>query len=186
MGRLRRSLQKHALAEESLQGRLEDALGRLARAGENDGSRPGAVSTPGGEDGAALNSAQRRALIDLDQAILRLLDLAEPADRPPSSPPAEEDPRSLREGLALLQVRARNLGRSFGVEPIPALGRPFDDRCHEACAVVDRPDLPEGEVVDVVRPGYRLRGAVLRPALVIVNRHPRWGGPEEPAEEDGP
>jgi molecular chaperone GrpE len=181
--RLRRAVQKQGHAQELFQARVEEALGRIAPAGAGE-SRP-ADRDPGPVDphrrgtagGAVLDAAQRRALVELDQAILRLLDLMDPAGGELSTP-REDDPRSLREGLVLLQVRARNLGRAFGLEPVPAVGHPFDDRCHEACAVAHRPDRPEGEVVEQVLPGYRLRGALLRPALVVVNRHPGGGGPE--------
>lgn len=143
---------------------MEEALSRLAR-------------TRGGESqGAELNAAQRRALLELDQAILRLLELAGAPGGFSSSLP--EDPASLYEGLVLLQVRAQNLGRSFGVEPIPTRGHPFDDRLHEVSAISHHPDLPEGLVVEEVLPGYRLHGRVLRPALVVVNRHPK--GEQDP------
>ncbi len=63
-----------------------------------------------------------------------------------------------------------NLQRSFGLESIPALGRPFDDRLHQAHGVCRRTDLPDGQVVEELLPGYSLDGEVTRPALVIVNR----------------
>lgn len=183
--RLRRAVQKQGHAQELFQARAEEALGRIAPAGEGDAAGPArdpgpAAGRPRGDaDGAVLNSAQRRALVELDQSILRLLDLVDLVDPAGGglSTPRQDDPRSLREGLVLLQVRARNLGRSFGLEPVPAVGHPFDDRCHEVFAVAHLPDRPDGEVLEQVLPGYRLRGAVLRPALVVVNRHPRSGEP---------
>jgi molecular chaperone GrpE len=159
--RLRRTLLKQGHAQELFQGRMEEALARLARARQ-------------GPAGAELDAAQRRALIELDQAILRLVELASAAGRPSSTP---DDPASLREGLDLLQIRARNLGRSFGVEPIPTRGHPFDDRLHEVSSVAWRPDLPDGLVVEEILPGYRLHGQTLRPALVVVNRHPKGEDP---------
>ena len=53
--------------------------------------------------------------------------------------------------------------------PIDAApGRPFDPREHEAIANVPGTGRPEGEIVEEVRRGYRLRDRVLRPALVAV------------------
>ncbi len=55
-------------------------------------------------------------------------------------------------------------------------GRPFDPREHEAIANVPGTDRPEGEIVEEIRRGYRLRDRVIRPALVAVateRRHHR-------------
>jgi molecular chaperone GrpE len=47
-------------------------------------------------------------------------------------------------------------------------GAAFDPREHEAIANVVGTGRREGEVVELVRRGYRLRDRVLRPALVAV------------------
>jgi molecular chaperone GrpE (heat shock protein) len=159
VAQLRRTLLKLGHAQEMFQERIEEEVGRLVRREE-----------PGSADGTALpSSAQQRALMEVDQAVLHLLDLARKADRREPLAP-DDDPRSVREGLALLQVRVRNLQRSFGLETVPAAGRLFDDRLHQAHGVCHRPDLADGEVAEEVLPGYRLRDRVIRPALVIVNR----------------
>jgi molecular chaperone GrpE len=111
-----------------------------------------------------------RALVELDQAILQLLRLAAGDGESGGDLAADEAPRSLREGLSLLQVRVRNLQHSLGLEAIPAHDRPFDDRWHEARGVARRPDLPDGWVVEEILPGYRLGERVVRPARVVVNR----------------
>jgi molecular chaperone GrpE (heat shock protein) len=160
VAQLRRTLLKLGHAQEMFQQRIEEEVGRLSRRPETG---------DGGPAGALPNAAQQRALIEVDQAVLHLLDLAQGAqgvDRETSA----ADPRSVREGLALLQIRVRNLQRSFGLEPIPTVGRLFDDRCHQAYGVCSLPDLADGEIAEEVLPGYRLRDRVVRPALVIVNR----------------
>ena len=53
-----------------------------------------------------------------------------------------------------------------GIDAAP--GRPFDPREHEAIANVPDTDRPEGEIVEEIRRGYRLRDRVIRPALVAV------------------
>jgi molecular chaperone GrpE len=56
------------------------------------------------------------------------------------------------------------------VEPIRELGRPFDPHWHEAVATVDhgRAGVAPDTIVEVLEPGYRLGGDLLRPARVIV------------------
>ncbi|MFL6198074.1 MAG: nucleotide exchange factor GrpE [Thermoanaerobaculia bacterium] len=180
VARLRKTLLKLGHGQELFQHRIEEEIGRLSR------PLPGSASAPGATP-AAPDTAQQRALMEVDQAVLHLLDLAQGAAREASA--AEAAPRSLREGLVLLQIRVRNLQRSFGLEPIPAVGRLFDDRCHQACGVCEQPGLADGEVAEEVLPGYRLGDRVVRPALVVVNRRNQSGKapskpPGEPEGED--
>ncbi len=57
-----------------------------------------------------------------------------------------------------------------GVERIFALGRVFDPQWHDAVAVVPASADQDEEmrVVEVINPGYRLNGRILRPARVVV------------------
>jgi hypothetical protein len=160
VGKLRRTVLRQGHAQELFQVRVEEAIERLAGRSAGGAGR--------------LGEPQVRALIELDRALLQLQRLTEREAPPAPGEPAPEDaPRSLREGLTLLQVRVRNLQHSMGLEAIPAAGRPFDDRWHQACGVVDRPDLPDRQVVEEVLPGYRLGERVVRPAVVVVNRKGR-------------
>ena len=47
-------------------------------------------------------------------------------------------------------------------------GTPFDPRHHEAVVSVPGTGRPEGEIVDEIRRGYKLRDRVIRPSLVAV------------------
>ena len=55
-----------------------------------------------------------------------------------------------------------------GVERIEAAGKPFDPTEHEAVLHEDGDGEPV--VSDILRTGYRLKGRVLRPAMVKVAR----------------
>ena len=175
VARLRRVLLKQGHAQELFQEGLErqveklaDRIARIAPAGPL--AQEQEVARAGSGEGTLPNPAQQRVLLELDQAVLHLLRLARGEDAPAGR--RESDPRTVQEGLGLLQIRVRNLQRSFGLEPIPAVGQPFDDRLHQAAGVCHRADLPDGQVAEELLPGYRLRGRVLRTALVIVNRRP--------------
>ncbi|HEX3528172.1 MAG TPA: nucleotide exchange factor GrpE [Thermoanaerobaculia bacterium] len=156
---LRKAVLRQGHAQELFQARVDAAVGQLAAASQT--SRPLPPAAPG--------SAQVRVLLELDQAVLQLLRLVEGDTL--ETEPEEDAPRSLREGLSLLQVRVSNLQRSLGLTPIPARNLPFDDRRHEACGVVRRPDLPDRWVVEEILPGYLLGDRVVRPARVVVNLH---------------
>jgi molecular chaperone GrpE len=73
------------------------------------------------------------------------------------------------EGVSAIDRKLRTLLESEGVSAIDAVpGTPFDPREHDAIANVPATGRPEGEIVEQVRRGYRLRDRVLRPALVAV------------------
>ena len=72
-------------------------------------------------------------------------------------------------GVSAIDRKLRQLLESEGVTAIDAApGTPFDPREHEAIANVPGTGRPEGEIVEQIRRGYRLRDRVLRPALVAV------------------
>ena len=73
------------------------------------------------------------------------------------------------EGLAAIDRKLRTLLESEGVSAIAAEpGTPFDPREHDAIANVPGSGRAEGEIVEQIRRGYRLRDRVIRPALVAV------------------
>jgi molecular chaperone GrpE len=55
-----------------------------------------------------------------------------------------------------------------GIEAFSPLGEPFDPNEHEAMAAQPSEDAESGTVIEVYQQGYRLNGAVLRPARVVV------------------
>jgi molecular chaperone GrpE len=61
---------------------------------------------------------------------------------------------------------------AHGLQAIDAVGRPFDPNVHEAIGHQESTEHPEDTVVQVLRPGYRIRDRVVRPALVKVARPP--------------
>ena len=64
----------------------------------------------------------------------------------------------------LVSVLARN-----GVEAFDPKGEKFDPTFHEALSTREEEGADSGTVLDVVEKGYRLNGAVLRPARVVVS-----------------
>jgi molecular chaperone GrpE len=72
-------------------------------------------------------------------------------------------------GVELVFAKLTEILRSEGLERIDANGKPFDPTLHEALM---QSGEPEGEpfVGDVLRPGYTLKGRVIRPAGVKVTR----------------
>jgi len=81
-------------------------------------------------------------------------------------------PAGIPEGLAMVHKQILAILAKHGVEPIDALGKPFDPNEHDA--LVQQPDAhhPEGTVVAEMSKGYRIRDRVLRPSKVAVSVKP--------------
>jgi molecular chaperone GrpE len=77
------------------------------------------------------------------------------------------DAERLRKGVELVYGELLGVLEKAGLERIEAHGKPFDPEEHEAVMHVES-DEGEPGVRDVVRTGYRLKGRVIRPAMVKV------------------
>ncbi len=74
----------------------------------------------------------------------------------------------LREGVELIVKQMEEVLRSLNVQPVEAVGTEFDPRVHEAIEMVEKPDVPDHQVLEEVRRGYRIKDRLLRPAMVRV------------------
>ena len=109
--------------------------------------------------------AVERAAVPVIQRLLEVLDDFELALMAASEKP---DFDRFLHGVELVYAKLADSLKAEGLERIHAEGRPFDPEQHEALM-----QTGEGEhlvVADVLRPGYTLRGRVIRPAGVRVNR----------------
>jgi molecular chaperone GrpE len=78
----------------------------------------------------------------------------------------------LRTGVELIAKQMDEVLRSLNVTAVETVGQPFDPRVHEALESVERRDLPDHQVIDEVRRGYRIKERLLRPALVRISVNP--------------
>ena len=78
----------------------------------------------------------------------------------------------LRTGIELILKQMDEVLRNLNVTQVETVGARFDPRVHEALESVDRTDLPDHQVLDEVRRGYRIRDRLLRPALVRIVNNP--------------
>ena len=74
-------------------------------------------------------------------------------------------------GYAMTLQRVERAMAQQGLEPIPAVGRPFDPDRMEALEVVLDSGRPSGEVVEEVRRGYVWQGRIFRYAQVRVAKN---------------
>jgi molecular chaperone GrpE len=97
----------------------------------------------------------------------RALEIAEPvvAQVPKD---AQSNVEQVVKGLRM--VRDEFLGglKKHGIEPVPAVGVPFDPAMHDALQQFDSPDHAPGVVIREFEKGYKLGDRLLRPARVII------------------
>jgi molecular chaperone GrpE len=79
---------------------------------------------------------------------------------------------SLQAGIAMVQQQLKSVLAEAGLEEIDANGKPFDPMLHEAVSQLETDEAPEGQVVQQIRKGYKLRDRLLRPAAVVVAKKP--------------
>ena len=116
-----------------------------------------------------IERARREILADLLEVVDNL-DRAVESARPSASGqpvPAE----ALLQGVEMVRRQFLSKLESLGVTRIEASDQPFDPAIHEAVTSVPAasPDQ-DGQVVGIVRQGYRIGDEVLRPASVAVGQ----------------
>lgn len=103
------------------------------------------------------------------QVLEQLLPVLDDLGRALSATPPELANHSWVQGIRLVTKRLMSSLEQLGVRLIGRPGEPFDPYWHEALSTEARPDMPEGTVITITRPGYALGDRVIRPAQVIVS-----------------
>lgn len=99
----------------------------------------------------------------------RMLEVLDDFDLALMSADETTDYERIVKGVELVYAKLVDALKAEGLERIEALGEPFDPEFHEALMQTGE-DEGEPIVADVLRPGYMLKGRVLRPAGVRVER----------------
>jgi molecular chaperone GrpE len=74
----------------------------------------------------------------------------------------------LLDGVELTRKEILKVFENFNVEPIDALGKPFDPNFHEAVMREESDEHPENTVVNELQKGYLMHDRLLRPSMVVV------------------
>jgi molecular chaperone GrpE len=80
--------------------------------------------------------------------------------------------QSLQTGVNMIYQQLKSALTEAGLEELDATDKPFDPNVHEAVSQQETADVPEGQVVQQLRKGYKFRDRLLRPATVVVAKHP--------------
>jgi molecular chaperone GrpE len=80
--------------------------------------------------------------------------------------------QAMQTGINMIHQQLKHALQEAGLEEVDATGKPFDPNLHEAVSQREVADAPEGQVVQQLRKGYKLRDRLLRPANVVVAKKP--------------
>ena len=108
------------------------------------------------------------AYVSVLRELLTVIDSFEQALEGLSAEDATASVESYREGFELLLKEQKIILSRFEVVEIPALGETFDPQVHEAVQQEISDDHPDGEILELFRKGYTIKGRLLRPAQVKV------------------
>lgn len=104
--------------------------------------------------------------LDIVDDFQRSLEAAEQVERNDSESGSAY--RALKEGVDLVYRKFVDGLTKLGVQPIEAVGRPFDENEHEAMMQQPDTDAAPGTVIEELQKGYRMGDRILRHAKVIV------------------
>ena len=104
------------------------------------------------------------AAADLVGEVLAVVDDFERALAVAAPPEAQ----AYRAGVELIHRQLLDVLKKRGVTAVETVGQAFDPHLHQAVAYDESPGVPDGQIVDELRRGYRLGERLLRPALVRV------------------
>ncbi len=91
----------------------------------------------------------------------------------------ESEDSVIAQGMRMVFKQIQDFLESYGVKEVEAAGKAFDPNQHEAVSAIPSPEVPEGDVIQVLRKGYRLHDQLLRAATVIVSKGPEAATPAE-------
>ena len=119
---------------------------------------------------------KKRVARDQEDARLRIaadtlskyLGVIDDLERALKERPDDGEAAAWAEGIELIYRKMFGVLETEGVKVIDAEGEHFDPTLHEAISHDESDDHEEGDVIEVVQPGYRLGERVLRPAMVRV------------------
>lgn len=112
-----------------------------------------------------------------ERLIKQLIPIFENLDRALKAPDTNVD--SLKEGVKLTSDQVLALFKKENVEPIKAVGEPFDPSIHEVLSQMESNDHKENTVIEEYSKGYRMNGRVLLPARVVTTKKPQNKKPKD-------
>lgn len=91
------------------------------------------------------------------------------------------DAEAIADGVQMTLSETLRVFNTFGVEPIEAVGKPFDPAFHQAVAQEENDQFEDNTVLNELQKGYLLNDRLLRASMVVVSKNT----PPEGSADDG-
>jgi len=103
-------------------------------------------------------------------SILKIfLGAADDLERALKNKPTKNELKNWFNGIELIHQKLINQMKNQGVERMEIKpGDAFNPNFHEAITQEDHEDFSDGQIIEVVQPGYRISDRIIRPAMVRV------------------
>jgi molecular chaperone GrpE len=127
---------------------------------------------------AEMQNQQRRSQRDREEALKfaesqfakELLVVLDGLERAREAAATAADVAPVADGVRIVYEQFLKILGDHHIEPIDAVGQPFDPTFHEAIMQQPSSAHPPGTVLQQLARGYQMHGRVLRPARVIVSK----------------
>src|SRR5699024_5830172 len=149
----------------ALEQELEDARADAARQREDSLRERADLENQRRRMARELDNARRFANERLLGELLPVVDSLEAALQ------AEGGADAVREGVELTLKMLLKVAADHGLAEVDPVDGTFDPEHHQAMSTTSDAARPAGQVVQVYQKGWVLNGRLLRPALVVVNKH---------------
>jgi molecular chaperone GrpE len=93
-----------------------------------------------------------------------------------------ESMESLLNGITMIHREMMKILSDAGLQIIPSINTQFNPELHDAISTESNLERPDGEITQEIRTGYLLGDKLLRPSVVVVNKHP-GAPPIQPSSE---
>ncbi len=124
----------------------------------------------------SLKAGERREATLVQQAnrnlVLQLLPVLDDLERARIMVPMIDVNEPFVEGLTMVIKSFEAALQAAGVKPIECQGQKYDPLRHEVISREETTKYPPNTVIEELRKGYLLKGALLRPSLVKIAVHP--------------
>jgi len=112
--------------------------------------------------------------------ILDLLPILDDFERAFASLPVELEEQNWTKGIKLIYNKLKTVLEAQGLAEIKAAGEYFDPYFHEAAGQLEG---EEGIIIEEIRKGYKFKGKLLRPSMVMVGKGKKSKTQEGSSEE---
>ena len=162
-------LESAGMAAEAVAVTAEDELAaaRAEEAGHLDGWKRTQAEFANARKRVEKQRAEAYASANADLGA-KLLPLLDDFERALATAPAGIQADPWLAGVGLVHRKMLSVLEEMGVEPIAAVGAPFDPNMHEALGQEPSDEYDSGVVAREMRRGYRIGERVIRPSLVMV------------------